>query len=104
MILRPVLADRLAPPLAELERSYDRRAEQEYERQRRDRRPGGAESDVAKDIKDGEFAGELAEVGKHQAASSSAAADGLDPKRLCKASTSGPMRLAFDPLTITTSP
>jgi hypothetical protein len=65
MTLRSVGADRLAFALAHAERPDDAWPEQKHEQQRREQRTTGAEGDVAEDVKDAEFARELAQPIEH---------------------------------------
>src|SRR5699024_6331266 len=105
--LRTVGADGLALALPDAQGGDDRRTEQEDEEQRRDRRRAGAEGDVAEDVERLRLH-QLAEKVKHQIPCSrrplSAPSRFPSAKRCFSASTTGPRRLPFDPLTITTSP
>ena len=81
--------------------------EQEDEDERRDRRAAGAEGDVAEDVEDRDLVGEAGRGGRASGDFLSLPVFGGRPagaKRAFRLSTSGPIRLAFDPLTMTTSP
>src|SRR5687767_7233310 len=100
MPLRSVAADGLAPALLHLEERDDRRPEPPDEKQGGEDGRSRPRRLVAEHVEDRDLIGQAGEqVIEHQRRSLSA---GWNCPLM--ASTSGPMRLPSDPLTITTSP
>jgi hypothetical protein len=63
--LRTIGADRLAFALTGAQEVDDVGPEQQHERQRRQRRPAGAECDVAKDVEDRDLSGKACQPVEH---------------------------------------
>ena len=99
---RPVGADRLALALLEAQRRDDHRAEEEDQEQPGRRRAERAEREVAEQVEERRNMREVGQPGQHRCFLLPRAE--RSEKRSRSAATSGPMRLPFEPLIITTSP